>query len=166
MFFQFLSARTKLLCYWNSFLFFLIPFYRHVCHVNRTLIIGCGPFVRTALGLASYIWAFQLWGANGEVFLRPNYYVLSRITTENFLAWLFFIHGLAITWRLYDRRPRTLWSLFINVYGFILWTGTIASIYWSVDGPVPVASLDVVGCLGAFIAICVNDVRWWKHITP
>lgn len=160
------STHARLNQQWRKFLSTFQSWWKYFKCVNYTLIVGSGPFVRCALGLASYIWAIELFVSNGEVFDRPNYYLLATVTNETILGIAFLIHALGVTWRLYDRRPCTLCGLVINIYGFLLWTAVVASIHWSVSGPVPVAALDIVGCLGAFVSIIVNDVKWWKNITP
>jgi hypothetical protein len=79
--------------------------------------------VRLILGISSY-----LWGISGLI--APRTFNLKALTLMSAMApwwtWctLFIIHGVLVTWRFIDPKPRPRAALLVNTYGFLVWTTT------------------------------------------
>ncbi len=112
--------------------------------------------IRLLLAAASMGWAAALvlnLALGNAVMQRPAYALMRVVGGDWFWATVFLGHFMGVVWRLYDPKPRELWALIINAYGFSIWTISTACINISVGFIPPGSALEWTMCCASAWAL-------------
>ena len=89
----------------------------------KTLVYADDVKFRWLMGLSSLGWTVWI-VVEPDMFYRPYFKIMNELLAPNFWAALFFFHGAGAIWRIYDRKERIAWALFVNGLGLAVWVAS------------------------------------------
>lgn len=116
----------------------------------KTVVFSDDVKIRWLMGLASLGWAFELW-LEPEFLDRKFFSVMKATLSPNVWAILFFIHGAGAVWRIFERKERKGWALFINGLGVAVWVASTVAQNLVGGMTVPTSALETFACVFLFI---------------
>lgn len=118
-----------------------------ILHISRNVFWGAHPTtIRMLLALASMVWGLVLIFEANVLSNWPYQYMLT-IAAPWVWGLGFWVHFIGTFWRIFDRKSRVRWALFINGLGCFLWLTLTICINLRAGTFIPSSSLDAVTCV-------------------
>ncbi len=129
--------------------------WQYFFHVTRgTLLYADDVKIRWLMAVASLTWGFELLLIPGTL-ERPFYVVMKGMAPAWVWAALFMVHGVGAIWRIYERKERERWAMFINGLGVAVWVANTVAQNIGAGRFVVTTSLEFIACaflLGTFVS--------------